>query len=154
MRVFCSGLSITIVALPFAGATSIHSSQWIRLRVFKRFVMRAPLGFAAFWAAVMFTLAFSAPPALAAPSAYAAPDGTSSVTVIAMATNTVVATITVGSFALGPAVTPDGLRLYVTDYFAETISVIDTISNCVSAAFQVPSGVYKIAIIRMDSAPT
>ena len=41
--------------------------------------------------------------------------GSNDVTVINTATNTVVATIPVGSQPIGPAVTPDGTRVYVTN---------------------------------------
>jgi YVTN family beta-propeller protein len=57
-------------------------------------------------------------------------DGT--VSVIATATNTVTATIPVGSGPRGVAVTPDGSTVYVAN-FANTVSVIDTTSNTVTA---------------------
>ena len=50
--------------------------------------------------------------------------------VIATATNTVT-TITGPSFneAAGVAVTPDGRKVYVANYFGNTVSVIDTATD-------------------------
>src|ERR1700746_2045903 len=52
------------------------------------------------------------------------------VSVIETATNTVVATIPVGIFPSGVAITPDGTRAYVANIF-NSISVIDTATNAV-----------------------
>ncbi len=49
------------------------------------------------------------------------------------ASNTVVATVRVGGFPNGVAVTPDGKQAYVTNLGSGTVSVIDTASNTVSA---------------------
>ncbi len=60
------------------------------------------------------------------------------VSVIDTATNTVVATIPVGSNFLGVAITPDGTRAYVTnEEFSNTVSVIDTATNTVVATIPV-----------------
>jgi YVTN family beta-propeller protein len=53
--------------------------------------------------------------------------------VIATATNTVEATVTVGTFPEGVAVTPDGKHAYVTNEGDGTVSVIDTATNTVAA---------------------
>ena len=69
-------------------------------------------------------------------------DGT--VSVINTASNTVVATVGVGSFPHGVAITPDGTRAYVTNEGSFTVSVIDTASNTVVATVPVerlPNGV-------------
>ncbi len=64
---------------------------------------------------------------------------------IATTSNTVVATITVGTQPAGLAVTPDGKHVYVADAVANTVSVIDTATNTVEAATvpvgHVPGGV-------------
>ena len=52
---------------------------------------------------------------------------------IATASNTVVATIGVGSFPEGVAITPDGKHAYVTNSSANIVSVIDAASNTVVA---------------------
>jgi YVTN family beta-propeller protein len=68
---------------------------------------------------------------------------TDTVSVITTATNTVVATITVGNQPSGVAVTPDGTKVYVVNQ-GGTVSVIATASNTVVATVTVganPSGV-------------
>ena len=59
------------------------------------------------------------------------------VSVIDATTNMVNATIPVGSFPVGVAVSPDGGKVYVADYSADTVSVIDTATNAVSATIPV-----------------
>ena len=63
--------------------------------------------------------------------------GSNDVTVINTATNTVVATIPVGSQPIGAAVTPDGTRVYVTNTASNTVSVINTATNTVVATIPV-----------------
>jgi YVTN family beta-propeller protein/autotransporter-associated beta strand protein len=53
------------------------------------------------------------------------------VSVISTDTNTVVATVPVGSAPLATAVTPDGRRVYVTNLNGNTVSVIDTATRAV-----------------------
>ena len=60
------------------------------------------------------------------------------------ATNTVVATVTVGTGPVGVAVTPDGKHAYVTNVVPNTVSVIDTATNTVVATIRwglIPQGV-------------
>jgi YVTN family beta-propeller protein len=71
-------------------------------------------------------------------------DGT--VSVIATATDTVTATIPVGSGPLGVAVTPDGSRVYVTNFQDNTVSVIATASNTVTTTIPVGSGPLGVAV--------
>jgi len=52
--------------------------------------------------------------AAANPSAYATNEGNNTVSVIATTNNAVVATIPVGAFPTGVAITPDGTHAYVT----------------------------------------
>ena len=49
-------------------------------------------------------------------------------------TNTVEATVPVGSLPFGVTVTPDGKHAYVTNIGSNTVSVIDTATNTVEAA--------------------
>jgi YVTN family beta-propeller protein len=59
------------------------------------------------------------------------------VSVIATATNTVTATIELGSFPNRIAVTPDGKFVYVSHLEDKTVSVIDTTTNTVTATVRV-----------------
>ena len=58
-------------------------------------------------------------------TAYTANQGGSSVSVINTATNTVTATIAVGSFPREVAVSPDGTTAYITNYGSNSVSVIN-----------------------------
>ena len=69
-----------------------------------------------------------------------------SVSVISTATNTVTATITVGSDPYGVAVTPDGAYAYVTNANGNTVSVISTSSNTVTATVTVGSNPFGVAV--------
>jgi YVTN family beta-propeller protein len=82
--------------------------------------------------------------AQAQPFAYISNSGSNTVSVINTATNTVVATVSVGANPFGVAVTPDGSRVYVTNEGSNTVSVIDTATNTVTATVPVgdsPAGV-------------
>ena len=74
-------------------------------------------------------------PVQAASYAYVANVNSSTVSVIDTANNSVVTTITVGTYPYGVAVSPDGSRVYVTNQCASssctngTVSVIDTASG-------------------------
>jgi YVTN family beta-propeller protein len=57
--------------------------------------------------------------------------GSYSVSVIDTTTNTVIATIPVGTTPFGVAVSPDGSTAYVTNVNSNSVSVIDTASNTV-----------------------
>jgi YVTN family beta-propeller protein len=83
-------------------------------------------------------LGLMARPAEAAPFAYVANHDSKNVSVIDTATNKVVATIPVGHFPNGVAVTPDGKYVYVTndnpdDSVPVIVVVIDTATNRVAA---------------------
>ena len=69
--------------------------------------------------------------------AYVPNSGNNNVSVINTATNTVAATVTVGSFPWGVAVSPDGSRVYVVNGGDNTVSVIDTATNTVTATLTV-----------------
>ena len=65
--------------------------------------------------------------------------GSNTVSVINTATNTVVATIPVGSVPQLLAVSPDGTRVYVPNQGSNTVSVINTATNTVVATIPVGS---------------
>lgn len=72
--------------------------------------------------------------------------GNGTVSVINTATNAVFATVPVGHNATGAAVSPDGSRVYVTNYSDNTVSVIDTATNSVVATIPVGSLPFGIAV--------
>ena len=73
------------------------------------------------------------------------------VSVINTMTNTIVATISVGIFPSGVAITPDGTRAYVAN-IVNSISVIDTATNAVVAT--IPSGQFPTGLaITPDGNP-
>ncbi|MBM3983936.1 MAG: PqqD family peptide modification chaperone, partial [Planctomycetes bacterium] len=81
-----------------------------------------------------------------APRAYVANGTSGNVSVIDTASNTVTATITVGSNPYGVAVNPAGTRAYITNYGSGNVSVIDTASNTVTATITVGSTPYGVAV--------
>src|ERR1700730_5117395 len=85
-----------------------------------------------------------------AQNAYITNAGSNNVSVIDTATNTVTATITVGSVPVGVAISPDGTRVYVTNSqpasATGTASVIDTASNTAIATIPVGLGPNGIAV--------
>src|SRR5262249_24631926 len=68
------------------------------------------------------------------------------VSVIDTTSNTVAATIPVGSAPWGVAVSPDGSTVYVTNFHGNTVSVIATASNTVTATIPVGSGPFGVAV--------
>lgn len=78
--------------------------------------------------------------------AYVTNLGSNNVSVINTSSNSVIATVPVGSRPFGIAVSPDGSLAYVGNDEEGTISVISTSSNAVIATVPVPAGVYVIAI--------
>ena len=76
--------------------------------------------------------------------AYVTNNNSNNVSVIDTATNTVVATVAVGTQPFGVAVNPAGTRAYVTNNNSNNVSVIDTATNTVIATVAVgnnPNGV-------------
>ena len=90
-----------------------------------------------------------APASTLAQHAYITNEGSSTVSVIDTATNTVIATIPVGSHPQGVAVTPDGSRVYVANQGAVegvgTVSVISTATNTVTG-IPIPVGSYPFGL--------
>jgi YVTN family beta-propeller protein len=80
--------------------------------------------------------------------AYVANAASHNMSVIATATNTVVATVPVGNLPVGVAVTPDGKHAYVTNTGSVYVSVIDTTANTVVATITLPlsSVSYGVAV--------
>ncbi len=81
-----------------------------------------------------------------APRAYITNLSANTVSVIDTATNTVAATVPVGNFPNGVAVTPDGARVYVANVFGNTVSVIDTATNTVTATVRVGLNPLGVAV--------
>ncbi|HEX3494293.1 MAG TPA: hypothetical protein VHT48_02795, partial [Methylocella sp.] len=107
-------------------------------------------GMIAVWAVLAMGLGALASPAEAAPFAYVANGNDNTVSVIDTATNTMVATVPVGSQPVGVAVTPDGNRAYVTNqgdqFNPSTVSVIETATNTVVATVPVAVRPSSVAI--------
>ncbi|MHB8101362.1 MAG: PKD domain-containing protein [Methanosarcina sp.] len=80
------------------------------------------------------------------PYAYITNEYENTVSVIDTATNTVTATIPVGSNPIGVAVSPDGTKVYAANYYGKTVSVIDTATNTVIATVNVGSSPNGIAV--------
>ena len=78
--------------------------------------------------------------------AYVANNGAGTVSVIAIATNTVVATVTVGPNPYGVGITPDGAYAYIANYGTTTVSVIATATNTVVATVTVGAGPVGVGI--------
>src|SRR5260370_5301340 len=70
----------------------------------------------------------------------------SSVSVIDTSTYSVVATIPVGQYPAGVAITPNGAFAYVTNYNSNSVSVIDTATNTVTGTVTVGTGPWGLAI--------
>jgi YVTN family beta-propeller protein len=69
------------------------------------------------------------------------------VTVVDVATGTVVKTITVEDSPTGVIASPDGTKVYVANWIARTISVINTSTNTIESTISIPgAGVYGLAI--------
>ena len=68
------------------------------------------------------------------------------VSVIDTATNTLKATVNVGSFAKGIAFSPDGKRVYVANQYSNDVSVINTKTNTVVATVNVGNEPLGVAV--------
>ena len=105
-------------------------------------------GFMALFAGLAMGLGAMASPAEAQPFAYVANADpiSNNVSVIDTATNTVVATIPVGTIPFGVAVTPDGTKVYVTNDGSNNVSVIKTATNTVVKTVPVGTAPYGVAV--------
>ena len=88
-------------------------------------------------------------PAQAAPFAYITNNGSNNVSVIDTSTNTVIATVPVGSLPFGVAVHPAGTRVYVTNISSNNVSVIDTVTNTVVATVPLGAEPRGVAVHRL-----
>ena len=86
--------------------------------------------------------------AQAAPFAYITNSGSNSVSVIDTATDTVVATIPVGTEPLGVAVNATATRVYVTNRGSATVSVIEAATHSVVASVPVGAEPAGVAVNR------
>jgi YVTN family beta-propeller protein len=80
------------------------------------------------------------------PFAYITNAGSNTVSVIDSASNTVVATVAVGTTPIGVAVNPAGTRAYVANAGSNTVSVIETATNTVVATVAVGAYPYGVAV--------
>ena len=78
--------------------------------------------------------------------AYITNGESNTVSVIDTATNTVTATVPVGSEPEGIAVSPDGTGVYVANLKSNTVSVIDTATNTVTATVSVGNNPHGVAV--------
>src|SRR2546423_12261391 len=84
----------------------------------------------------------------AAPFAYITNNAgsTNTVSVINIASNAVIATITVGVHPVGTGLTPDGARVYVANEQSGNVSVISTATNKVIATVPTGAGPTGVAV--------
>src|SRR4029079_3355089 len=87
----------------------------------------------------LFLVVFGASAAVAQTRGYVTNSGNNTVSVIDTATNTVVATIPVGTSPDGIAVTPNGAFAYVANLSSNNVSVISAATNSVVATVAVGS---------------
>src|SRR5258708_6150730 len=96
--------------------------------------------------------------AFAAPFAYVPNIGSNTLTVFDLATNAVVATIPVGLYPVGVAISPDLTRVYVVNQggygWPGTISVISTATNTVIATIAVGLSAIAPALTPPASSPS
>ncbi|MCK6555109.1 right-handed parallel beta-helix repeat-containing protein [Candidatus Binatia bacterium] len=87
-----------------------------------------------------------ATPVQAAPRVYVANLGAATVSAIDAGTNTVTATIPVGTDPDGIAATPDGRTVFVSNFVSDDVSRIDTASDTVIGTIPVGTGPVGIAV--------
>jgi YVTN family beta-propeller protein len=78
--------------------------------------------------------------------AYVANLGSDNVSVIRTSDNTVTATVPVGHWPFGVALTPDGGHIYVANILSNNVSVIRTSDNTVTATVLVGGGPHGVAV--------
>jgi YVTN family beta-propeller protein len=103
------------------------------------------------WMPVLFILGLALPVCRpvslsAAPFAYITNSGDNTVSVLDTATNTVTATVPVGTNPQAVAVSPDGTRVYVSNAAIGSVSILDTATNTVVATVSVGSGPFGLAV--------
>src|SRR5271157_3049767 len=105
-------------------------------------INKQKLYFIALMSAAMISMLVSI--AGAAPFAYITNYGNNNVSVIDTVTNTVIATVNVGTGPGGVAVTLDETKVYVVNVWDSTVSVIDTGTNTVTATVNV--GTFPVGV--------
>jgi YVTN family beta-propeller protein len=98
------------------------------------------------FALVVAVAALAPAPGAIAQNAYLTNSGDNTVSVIDVATNAVVGSVTVGTEPADVAIVPDGTRAYVANMGGESVSVIDTATNAVAATIPVGSKPRGVAI--------
>jgi YVTN family beta-propeller protein len=78
--------------------------------------------------------------------AYVSNSDTNNVSIIDLASNSVITTVTVGTTPWGVAITPDGSKLYVANRGSGNVSVINTATNAVITTIPVGSSPWGIAV--------
>ncbi len=91
-------------------------------------------------------IVLTAAPAAATQYAYVTNPGSNNVSVMDTASKIIVATIPVGEFPAGMAITPDGTFAYVANFHSNTVSVIDMATNIVSMTVTVGLNPQDVAI--------
>src|SRR5439155_1162397 len=145
-------LTPTLASVPAAAqynayvAQNASNSVWVINTMTDRVVAVIPVQFSPFGIAITPNAAF----------AYVSNTGvicdlcpiaqSGSVSVIDTAAYKVVATISVGQYPAGVAVTPDGAFSYVTNFNSNTVSVINTVTNTVTATVGVGTEPLFVAI--------
>ncbi len=76
---------------------------------------------------------------------YVSNSDSGTVSAIDPATNTVIATITVGSSPYGVAATPNGQRVWVSNWLAGTLNIIDTATNAIEDGAAISGNPHGIA---------
>jgi len=91
-------------------------------------------------------LVLFAAPVAAQSAAYVANLGSDTVSIVDVATQSVVATVAVGNDPDGVAATPDGTRVYVSNFLSDNVSVIDSGTNSVTTTIDVGTGPVGLAV--------
>ncbi|MGD0710430.1 MAG: beta-propeller fold lactonase family protein [Bacteroidales bacterium] len=96
---------------------------------------------------LLFILSFANLTVIAnAQTAYITNSYSNSVTAIDVATDTIKATIPVGTYPFGVSVSRDGSKVYVTNWTANTVNVINTATNTVTDTITVGNGPVGISV--------
>jgi YVTN family beta-propeller protein len=85
-------------------------------------------------------------PAKSGTRAYVTNEGSGTVSVIDTATNSVVASVNIGSEPTDNAISPDGKHVYASNNLSGTVSVIDTATNSVTATINVGANPYGVVV--------
>jgi len=149
-QTFCAGTLTTAVA--FSGASAGATYSWTNSNTSIGLAASGTGNIPAFTATNAtgspVTATVTVTPQLANRFAFIANNTTNNVSVVDIATNTIVSTISVGNGPVGVAVHPNGSRVYVANSASSTVSVINTTSFTVTATIALAAGSnpYGIAV--------